>query len=104
MNFLTALFESIKAIFVFANKVAPSEKIQEANAERKKLRLELKEMDKILEESRLYLSVHPRITVDVYVSLKFDLLDEEDREEIRTALHEMFPKRDNRGLKLKKDI
>ena len=104
MNWLTALFESIKAIFVFANKVTPSEKIQEEKFEIRKLRIGLKEKDRILEESRLYLSVHPRITVDVYVALKFDLLDEQDREEIRTALHEMFPNRDKRGLKLKKDI
>jgi len=101
MNWLTAIFESIKAVFVFSTKVAPSEKIQEKNAERKELRLELREMDRIIEESRLYLSVHPRITVDVYVALKFDLLDNEDREEIRTVLKQMFPNREKRGLKLK---
>lgn len=101
MNFLTALFESIKAIFVFANKVTPSEKIQEENHEIHRERLKENEYIKRLRSSKVFLDLHPLLQVDTYCDIRFNDLQEEDRENFRKALHEMFPNREKRGLKLK---
>lgn len=93
MTWLFELFKAITAVFTFSTKVAPSEKIQEERFEIKKARLTLREWDKILLECKMYLDLHPRQKVDSYVNLKFDDLAEDDREDLRKALKELFPKR-----------
>lgn len=101
MNWLLALFEAIKAGFVFATKVTPSEKTQEDNHTIKRERLVEQEYNKRLRSSKVFLDLHPLLQVDTYCDIRFNDLQEEDRENFRKALHEMFPNREKRGLKLK---
>lgn len=104
MNWLVALFDAIKAGFVFGTKVAPSEKIQEDNHEIHRERLKENEYIKRLRSSKVFLDLHPLLQVDTYCDIRFNDLQDEDKDKFRKALHEMFPHREKRGLKLKKDI
>ena len=92
-NWLTALFEAVTAVFSFGKKAIPPDSIREDKHEIKRERLKLAEYDKILKQSKVYLDLHPRQSVDAYVNVKFDNLAPEDIEDIRKALYELFPKR-----------
>ena len=94
------MWQIIKAIFDFlsgVNKVVekslPSEKIQEAKFEQAKKRLVINEELKVVKRIAQYLTLHPRIDVDVVVDLFADDLHEEDIKEIRLLLHKQFPHR-----------
>jgi len=77
MNWLTALFEAIKAAFVFSTKVAPSEKIQEAKFEVKKPTLEISE--RIKRQNKIFQKIKnvPDADVRSFV-LEFTDANEED--------------------------
>lgn len=92
-NWLTALLQAISAAFNFGSKAIPPDSIREDKHEIKRERLKLAEYDKILKQSKVYLDLHPRQSVDAYVNFKFDELAPEDIEDIRKALYELFPKR-----------
>jgi len=102
MNWLQSLFEALKAMFELSNKAIPDDKIREQTQNLRLPRLTLRERDKILEECRLWLSVRPKIDIDTYVNYKCVSLNSVDIEEIKTMLHEMFPKREQRTLKFEK--
>jgi hypothetical protein len=99
---LVALFEAIKGAMQLATKAIPDDKIREQNQNLRLPRLTLRERDKILEECRLWLSVRPKIDIDTYVNYKCVSLNPTDIDEIKTMLHEMFPKRELRTLKFEK--
>ena len=48
---------------------------------------------KILRASRTYLIFHPKQKIDTFVEVAFDGLNTDDKEDLRTALKELFPKR-----------
>lgn len=98
---LTALFEAIKAGFSFGTKVTPSEKVADDNHIIHRERLVENEFNKRLRNSKVFLDLHPLLQVDTYCDIRFNDLDPSDRENFRKALHEMFPHREKRGLKLK---
>lgn len=93
---ILAIFQAITGVSKAVEKGLPSEKIQEDNHLIARERLTLKEKDRIIESSRLYLSLHPKIDIDTYCDFKFDDLSLDDIAEIRLLLHEMFPKREKR--------
>lgn len=68
MNWLLALFEAVKAGFVFATKVTPSEKIQEEKHEEKK---ELREQDfsqQMINDDFRYLKRRTEINIKDYLA------------------------------------
>lgn len=99
---LTALFEAIKAGFSFGTKAIPSDKMREETQQIRKERLTLKEKDKILNESIVFLDLHPRLMPEDYVNWKFDLLDADDVNDIRKLLSERYSNRIKRHLKFTK--
>jgi len=100
-EWLTALFNAITGVSKAVEKGLPTEKIQEEKFEIKKQRITLKERDKILRESELFLDFRPRLLPIDYVNWKFDSLDNDDVQDILTILNKKYSKRINRGLKLK---
>lgn len=99
---LTALFEAIKAGFSFGTKAIPSDKMREETQQIRKPRLTLKERDKILSESIVYLDLHPALQAENYCAWKFDSLDADDIEDITKILTEKYSKRKQRSLKYHK--
>lgn len=99
---LTALFEAIKAGFSFGTKAIPTDKMREETQQIRKERLTFKEKDKILNESIVFLDLHPRLMPEDYVNWKFDLLDAEDRMDILKLLQERYSNRIKRHLKYTK--
>ena len=87
------IFASISQGLILGTKLAPSEKIKEDNHIIKRPALVEREFVSRLENSRLFLSVHPRLKVDTFVEIRFHDLQDADKEKFRIALHEMFPKR-----------
>lgn len=99
---LTALFEAIKAGFSFGTKAIPSDKMREETQQIRKPRLTLKERDKILSESIVYLDLHPALQAENYCAWKFDSLDADDIADITKILTEKYSKRKQRSLKYHK--
>ncbi|CAB4183661.1 hypothetical protein UFOVP1106_39 [uncultured Caudovirales phage] len=99
--FLTALFEMIKTAFAFGTKAIPTDKMREEKQTIHVQRLTLQEKDKILNESILFLDLHPRLMPDDYVNWKFDLMDFDDISEIRKLLSQRYANRIKRSLKYK---
>lgn len=93
------IFEAIKSIFVFGTKAIPTDKMREETQQIRKERLTLKEKDNILNESIVFLDLHPRLMPEDYVNWKFDLLDADDINDIRKLLSERYSKRIKRHLK-----
>ena len=80
-----------------ANKVVekalPSERIQEGKFDLAQERLTIDERTEILRHSKRYLTLHLRQSVDAFVNVAYDKLSSEDKEDLRQALYELFPKR-----------
>ena len=83
------LFRSNKVV----EKALPSEKVNDEKFLLDKERLSVKERMKILRASRTYLIFHPKQKIDTFVEVAFDGLNTDDKEDLRTALKELFPKR-----------
>jgi len=86
MTWLTALFEAIKAAFVFSTKVTPSEKIQEERFEIKKPRISGQEMTRIFDKRFHDLRHHPELDITTNVSMICNDLNAEDRAELVSQL------------------
>ncbi|CAB4218554.1 hypothetical protein UFOVP1605_33 [uncultured Caudovirales phage] len=100
-EFLTALFQSITGVSKAVEKGLPSEKVADDNHIIHRERLVENEFNKRLRNSKVFLDLHPLLQVDTYCDIRFNDLDSVDSENFRKALHEMFPHREKRGLKLK---
>lgn len=100
-EFLTAIFNAITGVSKAVEKGLPNEKIQEDNHVIKRERLLENEYNKRLTSSINFLNLHLNMQVDTYVEVRFNDLQDEDKEKFRKALHECFPRREKRGLKLK---
>lgn len=98
---LLAFFQSITAVSKTVEKGLPSQKVADDNHVIARERLVEKEYNKRLTSSINYLNLHLNLQVDTYCEIRFNDLQPEDREKFRKALHEMFPRRSERGLKLK---
>lgn len=97
--FLTALFEMIKTAFAFGTKAIPTDKMREETQQIRKERLTLKQKDKILSESIIYLDLHPALLAENYCAWKFDSLDSDDILDITKILTEKYSRRKQRSLK-----
>ena len=100
-EFLTALFNSITGVSKAVEKGLPSERVADDNHVIHRERLIEQEYNKRLRSSKMFLDLHLNLQVDTYVDIRFNDLQPEDKEKFRKALHEMFPKRELRGLKYK---
>lgn len=96
---IAAIFEMIKSGFEFGTKAIPTDKMREETQQIRKERLSVKEKDKILNESIVFLDLHPRLMPDDYVNWKFDLLDTDDVSDIRKLLQQKYSHRIKRHLK-----
>ena len=85
MTWLTALFEAVKAIFVFSAKVTPSEKIQEERFKIKRVRMEANEFEAMLEETFREWRRNPEMDIITYVNFKNSTLPD-DQEELMISL------------------
>jgi len=85
MTWLIALFEAIKAVFVFSAKVTPSEKIQEAKFEIKRVRLESDAFELMLNQTFAEWRKNPEMDIINYVHYKNGNLPD-DQEELMISL------------------
>lgn len=92
-EFLIALFTAWHSANKVVEKALPSEKIQEGKFDLAQERLTVDERTKILKHSKRYLILHLRQSVDAFVNVAYDKLSSEDKEDLRQALYELFPKR-----------
>ena len=91
---LMAFFESVAGVSQMVEKGLPTPKIQEEKFEIKKPALEAKEKQKILRQSKAYLTFNPRQKVATYINFKYgQALSTEDVAELILALDELFPRR-----------
>ena len=85
MTWLTALFEAVKAIFVFSAKVTPSEKIQEERFKIKRVRLEADAFELMLNQTFIEWRRNPEMDIINYVKYKNGNLPD-DQEELMISL------------------
>lgn len=82
MNWITAIAEAIKAIFGFAVRVTPSEKVQDDLHEIRKPRLEQKQKIAIYDREFRRLKDHTEIDIALDVDFVDENLNEEDKKEL----------------------
>jgi hypothetical protein len=82
MDWITAIAEAIKAVFGFAAKVTPSEKVQDDLHEIKKPRLEQKQKIAIYDREFRRLKDHTEIPVPLDINFVDDNLNEDDKKEL----------------------
>ena len=82
MDWITAIAEAIKAVFGFAAKVTPSEKVQDDLHEIRKPRLEQSQKIKIYDREYRRLRNHPEINIATDIEFVDDNLSEEDKKEL----------------------
>lgn len=82
MEWLVAMAEAIKAIFGFASKVVPSEKVQDNLHDIKRPRLEQKQKISIYDREFRRLKNHTEIDIATDVNFVDENLNEEDKKEL----------------------
>lgn len=97
---LKAFFESITGVSKAVEVRTKPEEIQLSEHAINKPRLLAKERQKILNQSRVYLRLHPKQSITAYVNFKYgSALEPEDCLELISALHELFPRRNSENKK-----
>lgn len=103
MNLITAIFESIKALFVFGTKVAPSEKIQEERFEAKKQFIFSNERNKIFDEFFQDLKDHTELSIEDKVNFELMDMDSQSKAILIEMLEERIMRyRKSRPIKFRK--
>lgn len=89
-----ALLDSIAGVSKAVEVRTKPAEIQVGEFNIQKPRLQAKERQKILNQSRVYLRLHPRQSITNYITYKYsEILDAEDCLELIQVLHELFPNR-----------
>lgn len=98
VEFLTALMAAIigvsKAVEI---RTKPTE-IRQGEFEIKKEKLTVMQRKYLLHgaERDLRKIKHRKLSIDAYCEVAFDSLDEDDKQDLKNALYEIFPKRKNK--------
>lgn len=92
-EWLTALFQAWNSANKVVEKALPDATVNNGKFELAKERLSVNERMRVLRHSQAYLRLHLRQSVDSFVEVAFDGLNADDKEDLRTALYELFPKR-----------
>ncbi len=76
------------------------EEVQVSEHEIEKERLTVKQRRILLRQAEMYLRgiTHLKMSVDAYAEVTFDSLSEEDKQDLKQALYELFPKRKHKKV------
>jgi hypothetical protein len=98
------IFEWLFRAWDSANKVAekglPSEKVNDAKFEIAKEKLSVKERRVVYNGIVTYLQMHPKEDIDLYVEIVCDSWSEDDKAEVKLALHKRFENRLHHKFKI----
>lgn len=101
-GWLKSLFDAWDSSNMVALKAMDSEKIQEEKFEIKRERLEDDEWRIRYKKIADYLQMHPKEDIDSYVNVVCENMEKEQKEDVRTALHNRFRNREEKKMRIKK--
>jgi hypothetical protein len=98
LAFLTALFESFTQGGKVAEKAMPDPEERKMVLAIEKEKLTVDERRIILRKAEKYLRApgHKKMSVDAFAEVIFDSMNEDDKQDLKNALYELFPKRKHR--------
>lgn len=93
VELLKMFFQSITGVSKAVEVRTKPESVRISEHEIRKERLTVAERKKMLNQATTYMRLHLRQSVDGYSDVTFDSLDEDDKQDLKEALYELFPNR-----------